>query len=490
LKFLIPPWKHQVEAIERAALHPNAPSDFALFFEMGTGKTGTLINILRARFNEKQKIMRTLILCPPIVIKNWKEEWKKHSTIDPCHIILLTGSGEKRARTFMEEGYTRDTHAPQGKIFVTNYEALLMDALFEQILAWKPEVLVLDESHKCKDAKSKRTKKAIQLSTLAKHRYLLSGTPVLNSPLDLFSQFVILDQGATFGKNFFAFRGRYFRDRNAGMPRDRYFPKWEVVPGALEDINQKIFVKGMRVEKKDCIDLPPMVYQTIKVPMEGEQARLYKEMKKDLITFLKDKAVTATMAMTKAMRLMQIASGYAKTAEGEEISLGQTPKQVALKELLEELTPNHKVLVWAVWKENYAQIRQVCEELGVGYTEVHGDIPSGQKFANVDRFNTDSKCRVLIGHPGSGGIGINLVVASYSIFYSRNFSLEQSLQAEARNYRGGSLEAGHEKITRIDLVCEGTIDELVSEKLAMKEEIGEKLLSDLSLELAKLESGV
>jgi SNF2 family DNA or RNA helicase len=274
------------------------------------------------------------------------------------------------------------------------------------------------------------------------------------------------------------------------MPRDRYFPKWEVVPGALEDINQKIFVKGMRVEKKDCIDLPPMVYQTIKVPMEGEQARLYKEMKKDLITFLKDKAVTATMAMTKAMRLMQIASGYAKTAEGEEISLGQTPKQVALKELLEELTPNHKVLVWAVWKENYAQIRQVCEELGVGYTEVHGDIPSGQKFANVDRFNTDSKCRVLIGHPGSGGIGINLVVASYSIFYSRNFSLEQSLQAEARNYRGGSLEAGHEKITRIDLVCEGTIDELVSEKLAMKEEIGEKLLSDLSLELAKLESGV
>jgi SNF2 family DNA or RNA helicase len=268
------------------------------------------------------------------------------------------------------------------------------------------------------------------------------------------------------------------------MPKHRYFPNWQIIPGSLEQMNEMIFRKGMRVEKKDCLDLPPMVRQTIKVGMTPAQAKLYKEMKQDLIAFMgENQTVAATLAITKALRLMQIASGYAMTVEGETVSLENTPKQDALKELLSELTPHSKVLVWAVWKENYTQIRKVCEELGVGYVEVHGDVSPKVKADSVERFNSDSETRVFIGHPGSGGIGINLVVAPYSIFYSRTFSLEHSLQAEARNHRGGSEI--HDKITRIDLVCEGTIDELATERLIAKEEISDRVLGDMVAEMKK-----
>jgi SNF2 family DNA or RNA helicase len=478
MEYLIPPWGHQLTAIERAA----QARDFALFFQMGCGKTSTTINILRHKFASAKILLRTIILCPPIVVSNWKDEWLKHSRVKPEKIILLNGPGSRRVDLFHKHAWNAEGVA-QGAIFVTNYESLLMPNLFAGFRLWGPEALVLDESHKCKEAKSKRTKLAIELSQKARHRYILTGTPVLNSPLDLFTQFLILDGGATFGKNFFAFRGRYFRDRNAGMPKARYFPDWQIMPGALEEINQLIHRAGMRVEKKDCMDLPPLVRQVIKVGMLPEQARLYKEMKRDFITFLEDKACTASLAITKALRLQQIASGYIKSVDGEEISLGATPKQDALRELLAEITPHSKVLVWAVFKENYTQIRQVCESLGLGYVEVHGEISPAQKMANVDRFNSDPSCRVFLGHPGSGGIGLNLVAASYTIFYSRTFSLEHSLQAEARNHRGGSEI--HEKITRIDLVSESTIDELVEEKLANKIEVSDKVLRDLSLDLQK-----
>jgi SNF2 family DNA or RNA helicase len=472
VQYLIPPWSHQLEAIERAKRLPG----FALFFEMGTGKTSTTVNILRHKFNEEKKILRTLILCPPIVIDNWRREWLAHSKIPEERLVLLTGTGRERELSLKTYGFEGDGRKV-GRIFITNYETLLMPAVFRALQAWGPEALVCDESHKCKDQKAKRTKLTIELADQARYKYILTGTPILNSLLDIFSQFRILDGGKTFGKNFFFFRAEYFYDKNAGFKgKQTYFPDWKVKQGSVEKVNSLIYYQGMRVKKSECLDLPPLVKQTIFCAMTPEQAKAYAEMKRDFITYLDGKACVAELAITKALRLLQIVSGYMKLETGEEKRLQATPKQAALKELLETLAPDHKILVWAVFKENYAQIRAVCEELGLEYVEVHGEITPQAKLKAVDRFNTDPACRVFIGHPGSGGIGINLVSASYSIFYSRSFSLEQDLQAEARNYRGGSEI--HERITRIDLVTKGTIDELVVERLAAKQTISEEVLKE------------
>lgn len=488
--YLVQPWEHQLQAILRA----RAGDYFALFFDMGTGKTGTCINILRDKYNDNKRLLRTIILCPPIVVPNWKEEWQKHSRLEPSKVVLLKGSGRERLKKFLDCAYQDGT--PQRCVFVTNYESLLMPELFQAMQAWNADAVVLDESHKCKTISAKRTKLANKLingewnkkgdliHAPIRYRYILTGTPVLNSPMDLFSQFLLLDAGRTFGKNFFAFRAQYFEDKNkAWQGRQKYFPNWKVKPGMLDEMNRRIKEISMRVKKEDCLDLPPLIRQRIVCGLTPLQEKMYAEMKRDFVTFLKDKAFTAQLAITKALRLQQIASGFCTSHDGEVISLGTTPRQETLKELLSEITPHSKVLVWAVWKENYAQIRQVCDEIGVEYVEVHGEIADRKKHENVDRFKNEEKCRVFLGHPGSGGIGINLVNASYSIFFSRTFSLEYDKQAEARNHRGGSEI--HEKITRYDLVAEGTIDELIEQKLSEKTEIGEALLGEITAALQK-----
>jgi SNF2 family DNA or RNA helicase len=473
VQFRVPPWQHQLEAMSRAREVP----EYGLFFEMGAGKTATCINILRHKMNQEQRVLRTLILCPPIVIKNWQDEWFRHSNIAHQEVELLVGSQKERIKKL---------EAGKAHIYVTNYESLLMGDLFESLLKFKPEALVLDESHKCKDPKARRSKAAYLLAKLCRYRYILSGSPILNSELDIFQQFKILDLGSTFGINYFAYRARFFRDLNAGMPKMRYFPKWEAIPERRAELNDLIFRKAMRVEKKDCLDLPPLVRIPLRVGMSEEQRRLYKQMKDDYLTWIESQPqkldpVVATLAITKCLRLMQITSGFVKTAEGQEIKLKETPKLAALRELLEENAGRSKILIWAVWKVNYGQIAELCKSLHLGFVEIHGETPATERFRSIERFNTDPSVRVLIGHPQSAGIGANLTASDLSIFYSRTFRLEDSLQAEARNYRGGSEI--HEKITRIDLLAEDTIDELVVERLALKQEISDTVLRDLSLTL-------
>lgn len=467
------PLKHQQHVFDLA----KDLSEYGLLWEPGVGKTYETIQFLRYKFNKCQRFLRTIIFGPPVVVKQWKSEFAKFSKVDQSKIVLLRGTGAQRLKTFLKHAFSEETGAAQGVIFITNYESLLMRDLFAMMMKWAPEALVWDEAHRLKNPSAKRTKLAIQLSDQAILKYILTGTPVLNSPMDLFSQFEVLDGGQTFGRNFFAFRARFFVDRNAGMPRDRYFPNWQIRSGSLEEINRLISTKTSVVRKEDALDLPPLTREVVKLEMTPTQRALYQSMKQDLIAFMGDEACVATMALTKALRLLQISSGFVKTVEGKEISISDNPKVAALTDILEDIAPYHKVIVWASFRENYAQIRGVCEKLGLGFVELHGEVSEKKRQENIEAFRSDPKVRVLVGHPGSGGIGVNLVEASYAVYFSRSFSLEHELQSEARNHRGGSEI--HQKITRIDLICENSLEETVAEKLALKEEISFKLLQEV-----------
>jgi len=468
-----PLWKHQTVAIERA----KGLNEFGLFFEQGCGKSRTLIEILRYCYNTTRRVQRTLIVSPLITLENWQREISEFSKISEAKVAVLYGSGAKRIKDFLRT----EEHNPNGFITIVNYEALLIGKLFAELKRWCPELLILDESHKCKNSKTRRTKRALELSHLADRRYILTGTPVLNNPMDIFSQYLILDHGETFGKNFFAFRAKYFNDLNAGMPRQSYFPNWQVRSGALEEINALIYNKAMRVLKKDCLDLPPLVRQCVYIDLTPEQRVAYEQMKKEFITFLQDKAIVARLAITKGLRLQQMATGFVTDEGGGIVRFESNPRLKTLAELLSNLTPDHKVIVWAVFRENYEQIKKVCEDLSIGSVEVHGGVSNRQKFENVDRFNDDPDVRVLIGNPVACGIGINLTASDYSIYYSRNFSLEADLQSEARNHRGGSEI--HQCITRIDLIARDTIDEHVQKMLANKLEVSDKVLAQIAEDL-------
>ena len=471
LSYLIPPWKHQLSAISRAKLSTNG---YGLFFEPGTGKTCTAINILRHKCAAEGRLLKTLIIGPGITVTNWCREFEMHSTIKD--VTPLQGTGKKRLKTFEDVSRRTPNH-----VFVMNYESLLMKPLYSAIQDWRPEVIIFDESHKLKNIQAKRTKAAIKLSDLARFVLILTGTPILNTSLDLFTQFRCMDP-AIFGKKLYFFRDRYFQDANAMWKgKQSYFPNWQPRPGSYEELHKKISDVSMVVKKEECLDLPPLVRQVVSVELSPEQKKLYIQMSKELVAFMDGGIATASIALVKALRLMQIASGFL-TIEDEdgssrEVKMKKNPRRDAVKELLSDLTPNHKVIIWAVFKDNYETLRSVCNELKIGCVEVHGAISSKEKDLAVSRFNTEPDCRVFIGNPSAGGIGINLISASYSIFYSRSFSLEDDLQAQARNYRGGSEI--HKSVTRIDICAEGTIDETVAQKLANKEKISEQILHNI-----------
>lgn len=448
------------------------------------GKTRTTIETLRDKFTAESRLLRTIILCPQVVCENWRREILQFSKIDPKSVVVLRGTGKKREADFLENAYK--AYVSQGRIFITNYETLLMPKVQQAFKDWKLEVLVCDESHRLKNPGSIRTKRAIELADLAKYRYILTGTPVLNSLMDIYSQFRVLDRGANFGNNFFVFRNMYFYNANANKPAHVTWPEWKIRPNMDSVISDIMGKHTMHVKKSECLDLPPLIRKKVFVELSKEQQKHYDSMKKHFVTFIKDKACSAQLAITKGLRLQQIVSGFIKLdpiagEEGLELKLNENPRAEALADLLEDLAPAHKVIVWACFRENYSQIKEVCERLKIKYVELHGEVPQSRRQEAIDAFSKDPEVRVLIGNQGAGGVGLNLVAASYAIYYSRNFSLEQDIQSEARHYRGGSEI--HNSVYRVDLVAQKTIDEEVLEALSQKTAMSEKVLREIAEKL-------
>lgn len=479
MHFKVKPMKHQFDVFKTSLSY----REYALFWEVGTGKTYGIINIARGKFYQANKIKRTVIFAPISTLYSWKKEWEQFSTIPSNKIEVITGSGKKRVTNIKRCCFDQQTLKEKDKIIIMNYEALINPDVYEVLSAWGPELLICDESHLLKSGKARRTKAVVKLSKQIRKQegniFLLTGTPILNTPMDIFWQFLILDGGDTFGANFMAFRDKYFRDINAPFAGKKgYFPKWEVQQKRMGELTELIYKKASRVTKEECLDLPPLVKIERHTEMGPEQKKLYKEMEKDFITFINHQEeitpIVAEFAMTKALRLMQICSGFVKDVEGREIVLDKVPKLEVLKDLLEEITPDHKVIVWCSFKQNYKMIASVCEKLKLKYVMLTGQQSVSEKQESIEQFQGCKDVKVMIANRRAGGTGVTLTAASYSIIYSRDVSLGNEIQAEARNYRKGSEV--HEKVTKIDLVTPDTVEEKVLQALGSKKKIADYII--------------
>lgn len=480
MKFKIKPYEWQLNALRKSS----NLSNMAIFAEMGTGKTACQINILRSKFYNHGKLLKTLIFSPLVTLYNWEDEILTHSTIKNDKIFVLSGTSHKKKKKFIDGASSDGITLDKSGIAITNYETTLSKDFLSLVDSWGPEVLVLDESHYVKNHQSKRFKaiKKIADATRARGGYvfIMTGTPILNTPMDVWAQYRILDGGETLGDNFYVFRNIYFQDENAAWSsRDNHFAKYVPRVQMYEDLNKKIYSKAVRVLKSECLDLPPLVKEIRKTELNKEQKKAYKEMERDLLTFVnshkgESSAAVANATVVKALRLQQIVSGFIKTEDDEEISFGMVPRLKYTKELLSDLCIENKVILWCSFKYNYKQLAKICKDLDLEYVTITGEQNGSEKQEAVRAFNTDPDIKVCIGNRRAAGIGINLVSAAYSIVYSRNFSLGEELQSEARNHRGGSEV--HKQIVKIDLVAPETIDETVLEALSKKQKVSEVII--------------
>ena len=467
------PYQHQLDAVE--FFHDK--KDGNLFFSMGTGKTGTAILIYRNWCKKEGRLLRCLIVAPPVVLHNWKDEFSMFSLLPKDKIVpLVRGTGKQKA----EYVYNNVLPVVDGMVVNVNYEALLNEELFKAIERWNPEVIIFDEVHMVKNSTAKRSKLCTRLAEAAQYRLGLTGTPILKNSQDMYGIFRTIDLGKTFGTNVYVFQAKYLIDKNARNPHVS-FPAWIDNAKTFPELQEKIYAKSIRKLMSECIDLPPFI-SIVKNPEWGaDQKKAYDELKRDFLTFIatrkKDgepESVTASLAVVKAMRMLQVASGFVTTDEGNTHEFKSVPRLDMVKELLAELTEDNKVIIWCSYVHNYTMLARVCDELKIKYVKITGQENTSQKREAELDFRNNPDVKVVIANRASAGIGINLVEAKYSIVYSRNFSLGEEEQSTARNYRGGSQI--HDKIIKIDLAIKDSLDEQVLQALKNKKQISTEIL--------------
>lgn len=469
------PYQHQLDAVE--FFHDK--KDGNLFFEMGCGKTGTAILTYRNWCRKEGRLLRCLVVAPSVVLYNWKDEFAMFSKLTPDKIIpLAKGTGKQKAELI----YNYVLPVVEGMVVNVNYEALLNEDLFKAIERWNPEVIIFDEIHKVKNSTAKRSKLCTRLAESALYRLGLTGTPILRNSADMFGIFRTVDLGRTFGSNLYVFQNKFLIDKNARNPHVN-FPNWVDNPSTYAELNAKIYAKSLRKLKSECLDLPELIPVIRYAEWGTKQKKAYDELKRDFLTFVEDRkstgepaSVTANLAIVKALRMLQVASGFVTTDDGTIHEFDDCPRLDLVEELLEEIVVEggSKCILWCSFKHNYRMLERVCKKLKIKHCFITGEESTFEKRQSELAFQNDPTMLVVICNRGAGGVGVNLTAAPYSINYSRNHKLEEELQSEARNHRGGSEV--HEKIVKIDLAIKDSVDEGVLTALKNKHKISIDIL--------------
>ena len=471
-KFKTKPYEHQLKALEKSW----ASDTYALFMEMGTGKSKVLVDNI-AMLYDRGAIKGALIVAPKGVYKNWDQiEFPVHL---PDHVentkVLWEPTITKKKQAELD---TLFDDKGDLKILIMNVEAFSttkgLDFARSFLNIFVGRALIgIDESTTIKNPTAKRTKNILKLADLAKYRRILTGSPVTKSPLDLFSQCEFLDPYHLGHASYYSFRARYANmvKRNFGGRQVQLVVSYRRLD-ELADILDKF---SYRVLKEDCLDLPEKVFTKRLVELTPEQDKAYKQMKQMALAMLDNGEVMTTVnVMTQLMRLHQITCGHFKADDGTTTAL-KNNRIDALMQLLEET--EGKVIIWANYRED---IKNIVESLKKAYgeastVEYHGGVDATLRQKHIALFQEkNGPARYFVGNAQTGGYGITLTAANTVVYYSNSYDLEKRLQSEDRAHRIGQTGS----VTYVDLIAENTVDHKIVKSLRSKINIANEIMGE------------
>ena len=467
-KFKTKPYEHQLTALKKSW----NKETYAYFMEMGTGKTKVLIDNMSMLY-DKGKIDGALIIAPKGVIKTWYEQ--ELPTHLPNHIenvsILWQSNITKKQQEKLETLFEIETAL---HILVMNVEALSTEKGVKfafKFLNSHKTLVAIDESTTIKTPTAKRTKNIIGLGKHAKYRRIMTGSPVTKNPLDLYTQCEFLDPYLLDFSSYYAFRNRYAEMTTMNV-RGRSI---QVVKEFrhLGELSKSLQPFSYRVLKEDCLDLPPKNWIKRHITLTKEQDKIYKQMKKHALAMLNGKVTSTMTVLTQLMRLHQITCGHFTADDGSV----QDVDSNRIKELMNILEETEgKAIIWANYQRDITQITDNIEKAyGPGsVVDYYGLTPQEDRQDNIRKFQSDPKCRFMVGTPSTGGYGITLTAANTVIYYSNGYDLEKRLQSEDRAHRIGQKK----NVTYIDIICEDTVDEKIVKALRDKINVASEVLGE------------
>jgi SNF2 family DNA or RNA helicase len=444
------------------------------------------------------------------MLSTWQEELYTHGRI-PAESVTILDATSKAKKTALINKAIAST--PPATVVTYTTAALYQ----EQILQIGYRLIVADESHQMASPFSNRTKAATALASRAYRRVLLSGTPSLGSPFDLYAQL--------------RFLGTYFCPEDWWAFRKKFgvYPEWEAnenVPKMLlgfknlDIINERVNRICVRRTKEECLDLPERVIIDKKFALSHSLKKVYNDfimdradaagfvLQKDMDAGLINNStgpvvpphVLAPETITVLGKLTQISSGFMyKTTKNPKLCDGCTHLDACLAAEIQPYTPrcqvisedpaphvehykdnarleqleglldkllldeNNKVIIWANYITQLDDICELAAQLKYAHVRVQGGMSTDDLKAARTSFNEDPKVRLYVGQ-ASTGIGITLNAANYTIYYDLPWSLEHYLQSIDRNYRIGQAS----KVTVYRLIGAHTLDEAKAAALDQK----------------------
>lgn len=438
-QFKTTPMDHQKVACERAY----SLDSFYLAMEQGTGKTFVVINTMCAH-RLHQRIDRAVIVAPNCVIRTWEEEIQKHCGLP--HRVWRMADDPNPLTMIVDEH--------QIGFVLVSAESLSQGRATEKLLSWTPAWkfgMYVDEAHYIKTPGKVRTDAAIAIGRNAKVRLAGSGTQITKSLVDLYSQYEYLDTNIIGIGDYYAFRNRYCI--MGGFKRKEIigYDNTDELMGFVRPHTYSIL-------KKDCLDLPPKVYERRYVDLSTAHMALYKALRKNSL-----KPYQLPNVLVKTLRLRQLLSGLLPTPESarahqEDPTVREVTYQaVKITAKIEALAADldaleGSVLIFCQWR---ADIGQICSLLNAGtYVVLHGDIDPDERQVRINKFQT-GRVRYFVSTIDAGGIGITLTAASTVCFLSHTDNYAKRMQAEDRAHRIGTKHT----VTYIDYYANNTVDE-------------------------------
>lgn len=453
-------------ATQRVALRRLISAEyFAIFDEPGMGKTRVAIEAAKHMF-ETGEIERVMVICPAPVRFAWADS--------EFGELVKWGVDPKEVFVYDSYSYSRLNYKPWRWVIVS-YDILRSVDHHASLVRWiriKPTMGVMDESSYIKAMRAARTKACIKLAKYFKRRYILNGTPIANSPEDLYSQFLVLDYNILDCTRW-AFRLRYCKFGG-------YMGKQIVglEPSMQVELFKKIKPHYLQRRKKDSLDLPPITFTPRFVALEKETWKAYCDMRDELIAVLSkgsedEKVVAASNAGVKLVRLMEITAGQL-----EENQLGSEKIEDALEYVDER--PEGRLIVWTWFRMETQRVTNAVHRhtrsSAVGKPRSVAMLIGGMSRTSRDevlrQFNEDPN-GVLVSQLAAGGMGLNMQRASNMLFLSRAYSLLMRIQAIGRVDRMGQMA---DNVSVVDSIATGpkgepTVDRAVLKALKRKTEL-------------------
>ena len=455
-KFKTKPFNYQLEGIQYGLTHDR----WLLLDAPGLGKSLQIIYIAET-LKKQGKIRNCLIICG---INTLKTNWKKEITIHGTEQSRILGERIRKNGKLVFGGLKErieDLKNPINEFFtITNIETLRSDEIVKLINTGinQFDMIVLDEAHCAKNPSSNQGKNFLKLNK-AKYKIAATGTVLTNTPIDAYVPLKWIGKEkcsySTF-KYYFTKYGGFFNNEVIG------YKNIDILKDTLDSCSLR--------RTKDLLELPPKTLIDEYVDMNDSQALLYKNIVDGVVNQVDKVNITTTSLLAIMARLRQ-ATACPSILTTENIDSSKIER---CADLVNQIISNgEKVVVYSTFKET---LNVLQKELNVNSSLLcTGDIKDDIISENVDKFQNDPKCNIMLATWSKMGTGITLTAANNVIFIDTPYTQAGVQQAIDRCHRIGSSKP----LFVYFLICKDTVDERIKEIVDDKGLISDYIVDDI-----------